>query len=60
MSRQVTFAPAARRAVTVTDPMKPVPPVMWTWVFVRLRDRSIALRRVNGSLGFEGVSFCSC
>jgi hypothetical protein len=41
-SRQVTRASAARRAVTVEDPMKPIPPVIKTCVPVRLRDRSIA------------------
>lgn len=29
-SRQVTFAPAVSRALTVADPMNPVPPVIKT------------------------------
>ena len=53
MSRQVTFAPAARRAVSVADPMKPVPPVIRTWVSVGLRDRFMVLQRVNSSLGVK-------
>lgn len=42
-SRFVTFAPAARSAVTVDEPMNPEPPVIKTCVSSILRERSIML-----------------
>ena len=39
MSRAVTLAPAARKAETAADPMKPAPPVTTTWLLERPRSR---------------------
>ena len=41
MSSEETRAPAARNASTTTRPIIPAPPVIRTWVPVRLSERSI-------------------